>query len=81
MLSVWREKRLGMRIRKSIERSEQQRFHVFSAIQISDVFKKILQGGVTVDYYWDVDADVKMVKPYIGSTSELRYPSVVHVMC
>ena len=38
-LSIWRDKRLGMRVRNSFERSEQQRFRIFSAIQISDVFK------------------------------------------
>ena len=44
-LSIWRDKRLGMRVRNSFERSEQQRFRIFSAIQISDVFKIILQEG------------------------------------
>ena len=42
-LSICRDKRLGMRAGKSIDRSEQQRFRIFSAIQISDAFKKILQ--------------------------------------
>ena len=42
-LSICRDKRLGMRVRTSIDRSEQQRFRIFSAIQIADAFKKILQ--------------------------------------
>ena len=37
-----------MRIRKSIERSEQQRFRIFSAIQILDVFKILLQEEVSL---------------------------------
>ena len=41
--SVCFDKRRGMRVRKSIKRSEQQRFRIFSAIQISDVFNKFLQ--------------------------------------
>jgi hypothetical protein len=40
---IWRDKRLDMRVRNSFERTEQQRFRIFSAIQISDVFKIHLQ--------------------------------------
>ena len=50
-----------MRVRKSIEISEQQRFRIFSAIQIWEVFEKN-SGGLTVDYYYDVNADVILVK-------------------
>ena len=42
-LSIWRDKRLGMRVRKCIERSEEQRFRIFSVIQILDVLKILLQ--------------------------------------
>jgi hypothetical protein len=58
---IYHDKRLGMRVRKCIERSEQERFRIFSAIQISDVFKILPQeDSLAVDYYCDVDADVKI---------------------
>ena len=51
-----------MRVRKSLERSEQQRFHVSQPFKFRMSSKKST-GGVTVDYYCDISTDVKMVKP------------------
>ena len=43
---LWQE--TGMRVRKNIERCEQQIFCIFSAIQVSDVFKILLQEEVSL---------------------------------
>ena len=52
-----------MRIRKSTRRNWQQRLRVFVSHSIFWWLQNSSTGGLTVDYYDDVDADIKKVKP------------------